>query len=88
MIRGNTIKKYSSFKKKQQQQEEIKLQEEIKIIENKVNVNFINMSEETLNNLETKKTMLNSIHKERIEGMMLRSRSNMKIWEKNPLVTF
>ena len=74
MIRGNTIK-YSSFKKKQQQQEEIKLEEEIKIIENEVNVNFINMSEETLDNLETKKTMLNNIQKEKIEGMMLRSRS-------------
>ena len=33
------------------------------------------MSEETLNNLETKKTMLNNIQKEKIEGMMLRSRS-------------
>ena len=74
MIRGNTFK-YSSFKKKQQQQEEIKLEEEIKIIENEVTVNFINMSEETLDNLETKKTMLNNIQKEKIEGMMLRSRS-------------
>ena len=64
MIRGNTIK-YSSFKKKQQQQEELKLEEEIKIIENEVNVNFINMSEETLNNLETKTTMLNNIQKEK-----------------------
>ena len=33
------------------------------------------MSEETLDNLETKKTMLNNIQKEKIEGMMLRSRS-------------
>ena len=33
------------------------------------------MSEETLNNLEAKKTMLNDIQKEKLEGMMLRSRS-------------
>ena len=51
--------------KKQQQQKEIKLEEEIKIIENEVNVNCINMSEETLNNLKTKKTMLNNIQKEK-----------------------
>ena len=56
MIRGNTIK-YSSFKKKQQQQQEIQLEQEIKIIEDEVNANFINMSDEILDNLETKKTM-------------------------------
>ena len=54
MIRGNTIK-YSSFKKKQKQEEEIKLEQEIKLIEKEVNRNFLNMSEESLNNLETKK---------------------------------
>ena len=74
IIRGNTIK-YSSFKKKQHQQEELKLEQEIKIIENEVNKNFENMSEETLNNLDRKKTMLYDIQKAKIEGMMLRSRS-------------
>ena len=54
MIRGNTIK-YSSFKKKERQEEEIKLELEIKLLENEVNENFINMSEEPLNNLERKK---------------------------------
>ena len=56
MRRGNTIK-YSSLKNKQQQQEEIKLEQEIKIIEDEVNTNFINMSDEILDNLETKKTV-------------------------------
>ena len=45
MIRGNTIK-YSSCKKKQQQPQEIQLVQEIKIIEDEVNANFINMSDE------------------------------------------
>ena len=55
----------------------MKLEQEIKIIENEVNKNFENMSEETLNNLDRKKTMLYDIHvqKAKIEGMMLRSRS-------------
>ena len=58
MIRGNTIK-YSSFKKKQQQ--EIKLEQEIKILEDEVNANFLNMTEENLNDLENKKSSLNEI---------------------------
>ena len=74
MIRGNTIQ-YSSFKKKQHQQEEIRLEREIKIPEDEVNLYFNNMSEEKLNNLENKKTTLSDIQKETIEGMMLRSRS-------------
>ena len=64
MTRGNTIK-YSSFKKKQQQQEEIRLKQEIKILEDEVNRNFNNMSEEKLNILENKKTTLNDIQKEK-----------------------
>ena len=74
MIRGNTIK-YSSFKKKQQQQQKIKLEQEIKILEDEVNANFLNMTEEILNDLENKKSSLNEIQKEKIEGVMLRSRS-------------
>ena len=42
MIRGNTIK-YSSFKRKKQQQEEIRLEQEIRILEDEVNLNFNNM---------------------------------------------
>ena len=74
MIRGNTIK-YSSFKKKQQQQQEINLEQEIKILEDEVNANFLNMTEENLNDLENKKSSLNEIQKEKIEVVMLRSRS-------------
>ena len=74
MIRGNTIK-YSSYKKKQHLKEERKLEQEIKILENEVNRNFLNMTEEALNTLETKKSILNDIQKEKIEGLMLRSRS-------------
>ena len=48
MIRGNTIK-FSSSKKKQQDEENIKLEQEIRILENKVN-----MFEESLNNLGNK----------------------------------
>ena len=45
MIRGITIN-YSSLKKKQQQQQAIQLAQEIKLLENEVNANFINMSDE------------------------------------------
>ena len=88
MIRGNTIK-YSSFKKKQQQQQQEKqLEQEIKIIEDEVNTNFINMSDEILDNLETKKTMLYDIQKDKIEGMMLRSRSRYEDLGEKPTQYF
>ena len=87
MIRGNTIK-YSSFKKKQQQQEEIRLEKEIKILEDEVNRNFNNMSEEKLNILENKKTTLNDIQKEKIEGMMLRSRTRYEDLGEKPTKYF
>ena len=85
MIRGNTIK-YSSFKKKQQQQQEIKLEQEIKILEDEVNANFLNMTEENLNDLENKKSSLNEIQKEKIEGVMLRSRSRYEDLGENALL--
>ena len=87
MIRGNTIK-YSSFKKKQQQQQEKQLEQEMKIIEDEVNTNFINMSDEILDNLETKKTMLYDIQKDKIEGMMLRSRSRYEDLGEKPTQYF
>ena len=61
IIRGITIKS-TSFEKKQQQ-EEIRFEQEIKIIEEEVYTNFINISDESLDNLETKKTMLYDIQK-------------------------
>ena len=87
MIRGNTIK-YSSYKKKQQLEEERKLEQEIKILENEINRNFLNMTEEALHTLETKKSILNDIQKEKIEGMMLRSRSRYEDLGEKPTQYF
>ena len=74
MIRGSTIK-YSSQRKKQRQEEEAKLEQDIKLIEEEVNANFLNLSEDVLDELESKKSLLNEIQKEKIEGVLLRSRS-------------
>ena len=74
MIRGSTIK-YSSQRKKQWQEEEAKLEQGIKLIEEEVNANFLNLSEDVLDELENKKSLLNEIQKEKIEGVLLRSPS-------------
>ena len=74
MIRGSIIK-YSSQRKKQRQEEEAKLEKDIKLIEEEVNANFLNLSEDVLDELESKKSLLNEIQKEKIEGVLLRSRS-------------
>ena len=74
MIRGSTIK-YSSHRKKQRQEEEAKLEQDIKLIEEEVNANFLNLSEDVLDELESKKSLLNEIQKEKFEGVLLRSRS-------------
>ena len=74
MIRGTSIK-YSSQRKKQRQEEEAKLEKDIKLIEEEVNANFLNLSEDVLDELESKKSLLNEIQKEKIEGVLLRSRS-------------
>ena len=87
MIRGNTIK-YSSSEKKQQLKEERKLEQEIKILENEANRNFLNMIEEALHTLETKKSILNDIQKEKIEGTMLRSRSRYEDLGEKPTQYF
>ena len=87
MIRGNTIK-YSSNKKKQQLEEERKLEQEIKILENEINRTFLNMTEEALLTLETKKSILNDIQKEKIVGMMLRSRSRYEDLGEKPTQYF
>ena len=54
MIRGSTIK-YSSQRKKQRQAEEAKLEQDINLIEDEVNANFFNLSEDVLDELENKK---------------------------------
>ena len=43
MIRGSTIK-YSSQRKKQRQEEEVKLEQDIKLIEDEVHANFLNLN--------------------------------------------
>lgn len=73
IIRGNTIK-YSSIKKKKKIEEEKKLEEEINFLENKINNDFINTEAETIQVLEQKKVRLVEIRKEKIEGVMLRSK--------------
>ena len=73
-INNSTIK-YSLQRKKQRQEEEAKLEQDIKLIEEEVNANFLNLSGDVLDELESKKSLLNEIQKEKIEGVLLRSRS-------------
>ena len=47
MIRGSTIK-YSSQRKKRRQEAEAKLEQDIKLIKEEVNANFLNLSEDVL----------------------------------------
>ena len=73
-IRGNTIK-YSSIKKRKKLEDEHKLEQEIKQLEDEINNDFSNIDDEKILNLSQKKTILSDIRKEKIEGVMLRSRS-------------
>ena len=74
MIRGNSIK-YSSLRKKKKQAEENKLENEIKELENEITNNLINVKDEVLYVLDQKKTRLTDTQNEKIEGIMLRSRT-------------
>ena len=56
MIRGSTII-YSSQRKKQRQEEEAKLEQDIKLIEDEVNANILNLPEDVLDELENKKNL-------------------------------
>ena len=87
MIRG-IARKYISFKKKQQQQQVIQLEQEIKLIEDEINANFINMSDEIQDNLETKRTILYDMQKDKIEGNMVHSRSRYDDLGENPTQYF
>ena len=87
IIRGKTIQ-YSSFKRKKSQEEENKLESEIKVIENEINNNLINMSEERLQEYERKKNTLNKIRNEKTEGIMLRSRSRYEELGEKPTTYF
>ena len=73
MIRGMTIK-YSSTKKRRTIEAEFKLENEIKTLENEINLNFNNINEGKVLDLIRKKDQLSNIRKDKIEGVMLRSR--------------
>ena len=84
MIRGSTIK-YSSQRKKQRQEEEAKLEQDIKLIEEEVNTNVLNLSEAVLDELENKKkSLLHEIQKEKIEEVLLRSQSRYEDLSEKP----
>ena len=69
------ITKYMPLKRNYNNKKQNLSKKSNKIIEYKVNANFINTSDEIVDNLETKKTMLYDMQKDIIEGMMLWSRS-------------
>lgn len=65
IIRGNTIK-YSAFRKKQTYETEKKLENDIKVLEDKVNKDFSNINEQILDELAQKKGSLAELRSERI----------------------
>ena len=74
MIRYNTIK-YSSIKKRQKNEQQNKIEEEIKELEDKINsYSATVMKSFFLLDLAHKKEQLVEIRKDKIEGVMLRSR--------------
>lgn len=87
MIRGNSIK-FSSIKKKKKQEEENKLEHEIKILEEEINTNLRNINEDTLREFDQKKTRLTEIRDEKIEGVLLRSRSRYQDLGEKPTSYF
>ena len=74
IIRGNTIK-FSSTRKRKNIEMEKRLENEIKIIEDQVNKNLMQLNDPILEELSDKKNSLEQIRAEKIEGVMLRSRS-------------
>ena len=64
-IRGKTIS-YASFKKKSKNIKEEELQKEIKILEESVNLDLIE--------IESKKAELENLRKEKLQGVLVRSR--------------
>ena len=73
-IRGETIK-YSSRKKKLKQKEEKILENEILKLENSISADLQNANIEEVNLLEEKKTRLQEIRANTIDGVIIRSRS-------------
>ena len=73
VIRGETIK-YSSYKKKVSEEKEVKLEKDIKHLEEKVQTNINEISNEEILLLQEKHEALREIRQKKIEGVMLRSR--------------
>ena len=78
IIRENTIK-YSSQKKKTMLNEEFKLEQEIKRLEEEINTHFLTVDESKIQSLIEKREELISI-----EGVMLRSRCRYQDLGENP----
>ena len=78
MIRVNSIKYSSVKKKKRKQAEEIRLEKDIKTIENEIMQDLNNVSEDKLQKLDQKEERLNDIKIEKLKGVMLRSRSRQE----------
>ena len=73
IIRGNTIK-YSSEKKKRSKIDESNLEKEIEMLEQEINDNILDINHDKLQLLEQKKTNLVNIRRQKIEGVILRSK--------------
>ena len=73
-IRGKTIS-YSCYKKKNISRSEIELENKIKIIEQEIQSNFLNISLTELENLDESKRGLENIRNDRLKGNMIRSRA-------------
>ena len=87
MIRGETIK-YSSFKKKQKNEQEINLDREIKELEERVQNNLNSISMEDITLLNNKKEKMEEIRKTKLEGVMLRSRCHYEDLGEKPTKYF
>ena len=67
-------------------EDEHKLEQEIKQLEDEINNDFSNIDDEKILNLSRKKNILTDIRKEKIEGVMLRS-IGQKVKKLNSLST-
>ena len=87
MIRGPTIK-YCTEEKEETTKERKKLEDEINILEVEVNQDIMNIQVEKLHNLLEKKEQLTDIRKNKLDGVMLRSKCRYQDLGKNLQTTF
>lgn len=87
IIRGETIQ-FSSRKKKEKIKEEKQLEEDIKVMENNLNLNLKNLNIEEITKIEEKKNRLYEIRKDTIKGVMIRSRSRYEDLGEKPTSYF